>query len=227
MSLYLGQLVYTRFPTDGYKVLTSAEVPPEVRLAFTQRATRYWDNYEPLEHGYRCGYVHQVAREATIFGWFYNDGADELGRSFIPYFICYYLPGRLQLAQLQNIFTLLHKGPLKLIDRQAPPEVLETLDPPDLWSYQAVRIGVTVPARTCEESYRALYRGEMIDLFIAGNEADKLLKSQQKQEVVAIVPTMKSRKPRKRRIDRVWQSIQLIIQDTQDWFRKLVRSWEM
>jgi len=41
---------------------------------------------------------------------------DDLGRSHIPYFLCY-LAERLNTAQLANIFTCLQRGPVGLIER--------------------------------------------------------------------------------------------------------------
>ncbi|MBC8122338.1 MAG: hypothetical protein H7Y22_10920, partial [Gemmatimonadaceae bacterium] len=46
MALLFGQLLYTSFPEEGFKVLTSPSVPADVREAFLQRIVyRYWDCY--------------------------------------------------------------------------------------------------------------------------------------------------------------------------------------
>ena len=174
MALLLGQLVYTSFPRVGYRVLASAKVPMEIQQAFIQQIVyQYWDAYNPPKSGYRGAYLHQVTPEHTLFGWLYNDGLDDLGRSHLPYFICYYLPELLHAVQLENIFTCLQRGPVALIDRQSLPDTLETIVIPDLSSYQPARIGVAIPSdvRNCSHII-ALQHNRLLDIFVPVNEPD-------------------------------------------------------
>ncbi|MGA7954011.1 MAG: hypothetical protein WCA07_10885 [Gloeobacterales cyanobacterium] len=175
MSLRLGQLFYTSFPEMGFHIITSPEVPPEARQAFVQTVThQLWDAYNPPDNGYRAVYIYQEAPDRTLFGWLYNDGADDRGRSHVPFFIGHYLAGALSPEQLDNIFTLLRKGPSIAIDRQTPPEFLEAAAAPDLWDYKPVRAGVAVPAKAREQAYKALIQGELIEMFVSGDEEYKL-----------------------------------------------------
>jgi hypothetical protein len=175
MSLRLGQLLYTSFPDVGFNIIASPEVPPEARQAFVQTVThQLWDAYNPPDNGYRAVYIYQEAPDRTLFGWLYNDGADDRGRSHVPYFIGHYLEGSLSPEQLDNIFTLLRKGPSTAIDRQTPPEALEAAFAPDLWDYKPARAGVAVPAKTREQAYRDLAKGELVEMFVSGDEEYKL-----------------------------------------------------
>ncbi len=175
MSLRLGQLLYTSFPDVGFNIIASPEVPPEARQAFVQTVThQLWDAYNPPDNGYRAVYIYQEAPDRTLFGWLYNDGADDRGRSHVPYFIGHYLEGPLSPEQLDNIFTLLRKGPSTAIDRQTPPEALEAAFAPDLWDYKPARAGVAVPAKTREQAYRDLAKGELVEMFVSGDEEYKL-----------------------------------------------------
>jgi len=71
--------------------------------------------------------MYQMTLEHNPFGWLYNDGMDDLGRSHIPYFLCYYLAERLNTAQLANIFTCLQRGPVGLIERLNFPSSLDPI----------------------------------------------------------------------------------------------------
>ena len=171
MHLLLGQLVYTSFTEMGFRLLASAQVPKEIQQAFIERvASQRWDSYEPPKSGYRAVYLHQVTPEHNLFGWLYNDGADDLGRCDVPYFICYYLAGPLHAVQLENIFTCLHKGPVALIDRHSISTTLEALFVRNLWSYQPVRPGVAVRLGVRRQSHIALNQGELLDLFVPSGE---------------------------------------------------------
>jgi hypothetical protein len=155
----------------GFHIVTSPEVPQEARQAFVQTVShQLWDAYNPPDNGYRAVYIYQEAPDRTLFGWLYNDGADDRGRSHVPYFIGHYLAGPLSPEQLDNIFTLLRKGPSIAIDRQTPPEFLEAVFAPDLWDYKPVRAGVTVPAKTREQTHKALAQGKFVEMFVPGDE---------------------------------------------------------
>jgi hypothetical protein len=163
MSLILGQLIYTSFPQGELKVLTSEGVSPDIRDAFIERVTEYWAAKGPSRPGYHCVYLHQITREKTLFGWLYNDDVE---RSQCPYFIGYYLTGRLNPAKLKNVLTLLEQGPPNDVDRQNPPKHLEPVAAPDLWNYQSARAGVAIPAQVYERSLRVLEKGQLIDFFV-------------------------------------------------------------
>ncbi len=171
MPVLLGQLVYTSFPGVGFRALTSAHVPTEFQQAFIQQVVyQHWDSYNPPRSGYRAAYIHQVTLEHTLFGWLYNDRSDDLGRTNVPYFHCYYAAELLHAVQLENIFTCLHKGPVALIDLKSQTATLETIVAPDLWSYQPARIGVAIPSRVREYSQIALGQRRLLNLFLPVNE---------------------------------------------------------
>jgi WD40 repeat protein len=124
-----------------------------------------WDSYNPPRFGYRAAYLHQVTLEDSLFGWLYNDGQDDFGRSQVPYFVCYYYSGRLHAVQLENIFNCLDRGPVALIDQQLP-AALEPIVFPDLVGYQPSRIGVVIPSDVRDRSYVAIEQRRLLDLFV-------------------------------------------------------------
>ena len=91
MPLSLGQIVYTSFTGIGFRLLASAQVPSEIQQAFVEQVVfRHWDSYNPPESEYRAVYLYQVTPEHILFGWLYSDGSDDLKRTHVPYFHCYY-----------------------------------------------------------------------------------------------------------------------------------------
>ena len=183
MSVFLDQLVYTSFSKVGFKTLASANVPKQIQQTFIQQVVyQHWDSYKSYCPGYQAAYIHQVALEHTLFGWVYNDGLDDLGRSNVPYFVCYYYPDLLHSVQLENIFTCLHKGPVALMDRHCFSANLETIIAPDLWSYQPARIGVAIPSDVREYSQIALMQKKLLNLFIPVDETEITTKLNQHLE---------------------------------------------
>lgn len=172
MPLLLGQLVYTSFAGSGFSILASTQVPTEIQQAFQRITSQHWDSYNPPRFGYRAVYLNQVTPEQSLFGWLYNDGADDMGRTNVPYFICYYLAQPLHAVQLENIFTCLHKGPLALIDRHSLPTFLENIVVRNFWRYQPARPGVAIPKDIRKRSHIALKQGELLELFIPVNEQE-------------------------------------------------------
>lgn len=168
MSLILGQLIYTSFSDGGLKLLASEGISPDIREVFIDRMTEHWVAEGPPRPGYRCAYIHQITLEKTLFGWVYNDEINEDGRrSHVPYFIGYFLAGRLNPTKLKNIFALLEQGPPTAdVDRQHPPDHLESLVAPDLWDYQPARPGVATPPKVYERSCRVLEKGGLIDDYL-------------------------------------------------------------
>ena len=183
MPLLLGQLVYTSFPGVGFRVFASTQVPSEIQQAFIHKVVyQHWDSHNPPTSGYRSAYLHQVTLEHTLFGWLYNDGSDDLGRSHVPYFVCYYYSGLVDAVQLENILTCLHSGPVALIDREILPVSLETRVAPDLWSYQPARKGVAIPSGVRERSQVALKQGRLLDVFVPVNEQEIVAQHAQSEQ---------------------------------------------
>lgn len=170
MDVLLGQLIYARFTGIGFKTLASVQVPIEIQQAFIQRVVaRHWYSHKPPNFGYRAVYLHQVNSDQCLFGWLYSDG-EHNPPSHVPYLICYYIVEPLSALQLENIFTLLHKGPVALIDRHSLPVSLETKIILDLWSYKGEKPGVAIPKDVRKHSHTALQQGELLDIFVPLNE---------------------------------------------------------
>jgi len=179
----LGQLVYTSFPGVGFRVLASVQVPLKIQQAFIEQVVyQYWDSYNPPEFGFRAAYVRQVTLEQTLFGWLYNDGLDDLGRSHVPYFVCYCLAEPLYASQLEYILACLHRGPVALVDRQRFPAKLEPISAPDSLSYQPSRKGVGIPLKVRQQSYAALQQGNLLDLFVPVDEPESALHEQYQEQ---------------------------------------------
>lgn len=191
MYLLIGQIVYTSFARIGFKTLASAQIPTDIQQAFMQGVVaQHWDSYNPPRSEYRAVYLHQVTPEHNLFGWLYNDGADDMGRSNVPYFICYYLAEPLLDFQLENIFTCLQKGPLALIDRSSFPDALETIviQTPwtfndDFWSYQPARAGVEIPLVVRDRIHIALRQGELLDLFVPVEQEEMVIELVDEQAI--------------------------------------------
>lgn len=174
MHLLIDQIVYTSLDNIGFESLTSSQVPQKIHQAFIQRiVATYWDIYNPPPSGYQAIYLHQLTSEQTLFGWLYSEGRDDLDRSSVPYFHCYYLAEPLRDFHLENIFTCLQKGPVSLIDRNCPPATLEpiVIQTPwtfnnKFWSYQSSRPGLEVPIDVRDRSYIDLRQGKLLDIFI-------------------------------------------------------------
>jgi predicted regulator of Ras-like GTPase activity (Roadblock/LC7/MglB family) len=171
--LEVKQLIYTSLYEQGFTLLTSQNVPVFVQQSFTQKIIQtFWDPYLPPAPDYRAAYLYQMPPETTpgtLFGWLYHDGYDEIGRSDIPYFIAYYLPGLLQPMQLSNILTCLEHGPISWVDRLRPlknstlaPIVIE-----DIRYRDPFRQGVAIPTVLRVQSYEAMQSQVLIDYFVA------------------------------------------------------------
>jgi phosphate transport system substrate-binding protein len=176
-SLLLDQIVYTSFAQTGFRTVASKQVPAEIQQAFMERVVhQHWNSYKPPQAGYRAVYLHQVTPEQNLFGWLYNDGADDLERKDVPYFICYYLAEPLLFYfQLEKILSCLHKGPVGEIDRHIPQPTLETVVVRNFWSYQSVRPGVAIPAVVRAHSHIALKQGELLDLFLPLDQQEQII----------------------------------------------------
>ena len=197
MPVLLSQLVYTSFPEVGLMAIASAQIPTQIQQVFIQQVVyKYWNSYKPPRSGYRAAYIHQVASDHTLFGWLYNEEADDLGRSNVPYFVCYYLAELLDAVQLENIFTCLHKGPVALIDRESLPVDLAAIVAPDLWSYQPARIGVTIASGIRERSQVALKQKRFLKLLTPLDEWEILIELSEQLEKQHSAPLQPSVTPR-------------------------------
>lgn len=167
MSLRLDQLIYTSFAKLGFQALTSAAVPAEIQQAFIEQIVQqHWDSYKPPSANYRAAYLYQISPSQTLFGWLYNDGADDFHRSHVPYFVCYYLANSLQSDELKTIFTCLLKGPIELVDRDSQPQSLKELEISNE-SYQSARPGVGVFAAIQEQGYLSIQQGRLFRMFLS------------------------------------------------------------
>ncbi len=176
MPLLLGQLIYTSFANVGFQALISAEVPVEVRQKFIEQIVyQHWDSYNPPDENYRAAYLYQISATETLFGWLYNDGTDDFDRSHVPYFVCYYLPQALESTQLRLIFRCLLMGPTNLIDRQSPPNEIESVVLSNQ-PYQSARAGVGIFAPIQEQAYLSVQQGKLFRLFVSEDTTGQNLK---------------------------------------------------
>ncbi|BAZ52146.1 hypothetical protein NIES4103_48050 [Nostoc sp. NIES-4103] len=173
-KMLLGQIVYSSFAATGFKTVTSAQITTQIQQAFMERVVyQHWNSYKPPKSGFRAVYIHQLSPEQILFGWLYNDGTDDIDRSDVPYFVCYYLATPLLFYfQLEEIFNCLHAGPLVWIDRHRPPETPQNIVMRKSWSYKPVRPGVAIPALIRARSHVALKQGELLNLFVPFNPQD-------------------------------------------------------
>lgn len=175
MLLLLGQLIYTSSPKVGFQALTSAAIPFEIRQAFIDEIVhQYWDSYNSPSSGYRAVYLYRISADHTLFGWLYNNGVDDLGRSHVPYFICYYFAGLLQSVHLEAIFTCLSTGPIMLADRHCLPARLESIVIPNHKDYQPARLGIAIASQLQERSHLALQQGKLFKLFVTEESTENL-----------------------------------------------------
>jgi predicted regulator of Ras-like GTPase activity (Roadblock/LC7/MglB family) len=173
MPLLVGQIVYTSFPGIGFKSLLSQRISSEIQQAFLEQIVyQHWDTYNPPKPGYRAAYFYQFAPHQSLFGWFYNEGVDDLGRSNIPYCLGYYLAGLLNTIQLENILNCLGSGPMAIVNRHHPPSVLEDLIIPDFCNYQPARLGVTISPKLRKQTHKELLQKKLLNLFIAVDGSD-------------------------------------------------------
>ena len=174
MPLPVDQILYTSFPQVGFKSLASQEIPLEIEQTFRERVVHeYWDAYNPPEADYRAIYLYQLSPTQTLFGWLYNDGIDDIGRSHTPYFLSYYLTEVLEREKLQKILTCLETGPLRAIDRQNWPISLEKLLIPDICHYQPARPGVNIPMPIQAQTQQYLQQNQLLKLFIPLEVAER------------------------------------------------------
>jgi predicted regulator of Ras-like GTPase activity (Roadblock/LC7/MglB family) len=174
MPLLVGQIIYTSFPGVGFRSLVSQQVPSEIQQAFIQQVVyQHWDTYNPPKAAYRAAYLYQFSPDRNLFGWLYNEGADELGRANIPYCIGYYLGGLLSTVQLENILTCLDIGPVAIVDRGDPPSAIDNVTIPDLCNYQPVRLGVAISPAMRKQTHKELLQKKLLNLFVCVDEMER------------------------------------------------------
>ncbi|MGF1479669.1 MAG: roadblock/LC7 domain-containing protein [Cyanophyceae cyanobacterium] len=180
MSLQLGQLVYTSFPDIGFKLIASQQVPQQLQQVFMQLVYQHWDAYNPPSFDYRAAYLYQFSSEQCLFGWLYNNGMDDFGRSHIPYFLCYYLADPLHADHLNSIFTCLQKGPVAIIDRQPSSSPLMLSVSPA--NYQPARPGVAIIPQIQRQCHQSLEQNELLNLFVPLDTAAKSGETQEQSD---------------------------------------------
>ena len=147
MVLQLDQLVYTSFPDVGFKVFANPRVEQSTCRAFLQGIVhQHWNAYNPPPAGFKAAYLHQISPTQILFGWLYNDGIDDLGRSHIPRFLCYGWTGELTAERLDIIFNCLERGPIVPVDWQAGSLLLDTVFIPEGCDYPAAHGGIALSA---------------------------------------------------------------------------------
>jgi predicted regulator of Ras-like GTPase activity (Roadblock/LC7/MglB family) len=175
MPLLVGQIVYTSFPSVGFKSVASQEMSLDVQQTFVQQVVYpNWDSYNPPHTGYKAAFLYQLSPDRCLFGWLYNEGNDDLGRANIPYCIGYYLTGLLSTVQLENILTCLDMGPVMIIDRDRPPIFLDNVIIPDLCNYQPARSGVTIASELRKQTHKQLLQKKLLNLFVGVNDLQKI-----------------------------------------------------
>ncbi len=164
MTLRVGQLLFTSFFGKGFQLVTSDKVPEEVKAAFRQHiVNKYWNTYFPLQNLGKAAYIHQISQEQTLFGWLFNDGVDEFGRSGIPYFISYYFAEKLSDFHLSSIFDYLEEGPLELVERQTPPLSLKGFELKGACMHPPIKKGVRFPKALRSFSLDLFANGSLLD----------------------------------------------------------------
>ncbi|MDJ0508466.1 MAG: roadblock/LC7 domain-containing protein [Crocosphaera sp.] len=171
MYLAIEQLIYTSFDHLGFKCLVSPLISADIEKNFINHVVeKYWNHYNPPESKARRAYLKQISPEQTFFGWLYNDGCDDLGRDNVPYFICYFLPGKLNLSSLTFIWKCLAVGPVMDIERQTPPESLDSVIISKTCHYQPSRLGVHITQNIQTKSYQNLQQGKLINKLVVNTK---------------------------------------------------------
>jgi predicted regulator of Ras-like GTPase activity (Roadblock/LC7/MglB family) len=176
MPLVFGQLIYTSFPKTGFQLLASQGIPKEIEQFFLEKIVHcYWDVYHPPEAGYRAVYLQGRDRQRNLFGWLYNRGRDDLGRSDIPYFLCYYLEESIEPTHLNYIFNCLQKGPLSVIDFKNNASIqLEPIEIANLWNYQPAAEGIEISFELQQKIHVQLQQNQLLNLFVPQYKQEKI-----------------------------------------------------
>ncbi|MDJ0601853.1 MAG: 4-vinyl reductase [Crocosphaera sp.] len=167
MSLSVEQIFYTSFSNIGFTTLSSPLISEEIEQFFQKKIVeQYWNSYNPPDAEYRGVYLIQKSLEETFFGWLYNDGSDDFGRANIPYFVCYFILGKLSFSQLNIICNCLEIGPMEVMNRDSPSNTIESIMIPSSCTYQSERLGITIPKKIQKQIEQELKRRKLINEFI-------------------------------------------------------------
>ena len=140
------QLIYTSFDDVGFTSAYSKGFPLSLESTIkSEIIDRYWDAYQPPPEGFTAVYLHQINRHETLFGWLYNEYNDAHGRKHVPYFLIYYVNDLLEQSLLEEIITLLEKGPLQKTVRSVKPESLNSISVDASFVSVSTSNGVDVP----------------------------------------------------------------------------------
>ena len=171
MSLMVGQLIYTTLPNSGFQLLVSQRIPIHIQDSFVQNIVyQHWNVYNPASDDYQAVYLHQVSATHLLFGWLYNEGRDELGRSHIPYFLAYYWTGNLDDARLERFLRHLEKGPVYFIERERLESNLQNVIVPDVDEYNSPRSGLVISSEIRAKSQKDLQKKKILKLLVSSDD---------------------------------------------------------
>lgn len=163
MPLLVGQLVYTNLAKTGFQLITSQQVPVDLQDQFVQEVVyKLWDAYNPPPFDYQAIFIRQFSAQRTLFGWLYNDGHDELGRAHIPYFLAYYLSGKLDRDRLDHICDCLACGPVYFLERERLTEELAPVILPEADQYHSPRPGLIFLPDQRNQLHRDLQKKKLL-----------------------------------------------------------------
>jgi predicted regulator of Ras-like GTPase activity (Roadblock/LC7/MglB family) len=167
----VGQLIYTTLPNSGFQLLVSQRIPIHIQDSFVQNIVyQHWNVYNPPSDDYQAVYLHQVSATHLLFGWLYNEGRDELGRSHIPYFLAYYWTGNLDDARLERFLRHLEKGPVYFIERERLESNLQNVIVPDVDEYNSPRSGLVISSEIRVKSQKDLQKKKILKLLVASDD---------------------------------------------------------
>ncbi|MDJ0658507.1 MAG: 4-vinyl reductase [Crocosphaera sp.] len=194
MNLSVEQIFYTSFSNIGFTPLSSPLISEEIKQFFLKNIVeQYWNSYNPPDADYQGVYFLQKSLEETFFGWLYNDDSDDFGRANIPYFICYFIPGKLSFSQLNMICNCLKIGPIEVISRNQPSQNIESIIIPHNYDYQSARLGINIPQKIQKQLEKNLKRRKLIEQFITKELSLKLADEtnqiiQDSEEILTLSP---------------------------------------
>jgi predicted regulator of Ras-like GTPase activity (Roadblock/LC7/MglB family) len=149
----------------------SQRIPIHIQDSFVQNIVyQHWNVYNPPSHDYQAVYLYQVSKTHLLFGWLYNEGMDELGRSHIPYFLAYYWTGNLDSARLERFLRHLEKGPVYFIERERLESNLQNVIVPDVDEYNSPRCGLLISSEIRTKSQKDLQKKKILKLLVSSDD---------------------------------------------------------
>lgn len=164
IELCVGQLLYSSFYKQGFKLITSPLPIILGKVFVDQIVNRYWNPYNPPKPEERFAYLLQINKQHTLFGWLLNGGEDEMARGHVPYFLSYHLQGRLSTVRLDTLFSCLSKGPMMLPGRRLP-QALQSIPVSTFRNYRPAAPGVAISTQMQLRAQAYLEQGRGIHLF--------------------------------------------------------------